>query len=162
MGAIVMSERITGAWPRFKARIAGVFLFARRTGGGIRRDLSARQVSGRRRLIAVSCFVAETLVLFDIFKPVNGRLSLFAASFNLVGMTLEAHRLNPHGVDIALMALAGLAWMTFLLPPLANYRSPYSVASGIVGEGSPMLWLLVMGVRVERWQEAASAAGRRT
>jgi hypothetical protein len=62
----------------------------------------------------------------------------------------------------ALMAFAGLAWMTFLLPPLANYLSPYNVASGFLGEGSPMLWLLVMGVHVERWPERASAAGLRT
>jgi hypothetical protein len=44
-----------------------------------------------------------TLVLYDIFKPVNGSLSLLAASFNLVGMTCEAFRLSPQGVDIAMV-----------------------------------------------------------
>jgi hypothetical protein len=147
------------------------------------RPYSARsffEAGGLSRPASSPCFVAVTLVLHDIFKPVNGRLSLFATSVNLAGITLEAFRLNPQGVDIALvchgfyclligylifrstflppilgalMAFAGLAWMTFLLPPLANYLSPYNVASGFLGEGSPMQWLLVMGVHVERWQE---------
>jgi hypothetical protein len=138
-------------------------------------------------LIAVSCNIAMTLVLYDIFKPVNRSLCLPAASFNLVGLTFEALRWNPQGVDIALvfhgfyclligylifrstflprslgalMAFAGLVWLTFLSTPVANYLSPYNLASGLLGEGSLMLWLLVMGVNVQRWKEQASAAHR--
>jgi hypothetical protein len=59
------------------------------------------------------------------------------------------------------MAFAGLGWVTFLSPPLANHLCPYNLASGILGEGLVMLWLLVMGVNVERWKEQASAAGER-
>jgi len=59
------------------------------------------------------------------------------------------------------MAFAGLGWVTFLSAPLANHLSPYNLASGILGEGLVMLWLLVMGVNVERWKEQASAAGER-
>jgi Domain of unknown function (DUF4386) len=140
-------------------------------------------------LIAVSCYIAVTLVLYAIFKPVNRTLSLLAASFNLAGMSFEALRLNPQGVDIALvlhgidclligylifrstflprilgalMAFAGLAWMTFLSTQLANYLSPYNVASGFLGEGPPMLWLLVIGVYLEPWQGRASLAGLST
>jgi hypothetical protein len=63
----------------------------------------------------------------------------------------------------ALMALAGLVWLTFLSPPLANYLSPYSLASALLGEAPLMLWLLVMGVNDQRWkaQSQASAAGER-
>ena len=189
MGASVMTERITGASPRLKARIAGVFYLLAVLAAVFGEVFLRSRLAVAAGLVAVLCFVAVTLVLYDIFKPVNGLLSLFAASFNLVGMTLEALRLNPQGVDIALVfhgfyclligylifrstflprilgvltAFAGLAWMTFLLPPLANYLSPYNVASGFLGEGSPMLWLLVMGVHLERWPERASAAGLRT
>jgi hypothetical protein len=38
-------------------------------------------------LIAVSGNIVVTLLLYDIFKPVNRSLSLLAASFNLVGLT---------------------------------------------------------------------------
>jgi len=56
------------------------------------------------------------------------------------------------------MAFAGLCWLTFLSPPLANYLSPYVVALGVLAELALMLWLLVMGVNVQRWKEQASAA----
>ncbi len=57
-----------------------------------------------------------------------------------------------------LMALAGLGWLTFLSPPLANHLSPYNLVLGFVAELALMLWLLVKGVNVQRWQEQASAA----
>ena len=56
------------------------------------------------------------------------------------------------------MAFAGLGWLTFLSPPLADYLSPYNLALGLLGQESVMLWLLVMGVNVQRWKEQASAA----
>jgi hypothetical protein len=57
----------------------------------------------------------------------------------------------------ALMALAGLGWLTFLYPPLANHLSPYNLVLGFLAELSFCLWLLVMGVNVQRWKEQASA-----
>jgi len=56
------------------------------------------------------------------------------------------------------MAFAGLGWLTFLSPPLANYLSPYILVLGFLAELALMLWLLVMGVNVQRWNEQASAA----
>jgi len=136
-------------------------------------------------LLAVSCNIAVTLILYDIFRPVNSSLSLLAASFNFVGLTFEAFRWNPQGVGIALvfhgfyclligylifrstflprilgalMAFAGLAWLTYLSPPLVNYLSPCNLTSGLAGEASLMLWLLAMGVNVQRIREQASAA----
>jgi hypothetical protein len=53
---------------------------------------------------------------------------------------------------------AGFGWLTFLSPPLANYLSPYNLVLGFLAELSLMLWLLVMGVNVQRWKEQASAA----
>jgi hypothetical protein len=45
-----------------------------------------------------------------------------------------------------------------LSPWLARYLSPYIMAPGILGELSLTLWLLVMGVNVQRWVEQASVA----
>ena len=59
----------------------------------------------------------------------------------------------------ALMAFAGLGWVTYLSPPLADYLSPYNLALGLLGQESVMLWLLVMGVNVQQWKEQASATG---
>jgi hypothetical protein len=57
-----------------------------------------------------------------------------------------------------LMALAGLGWLTFLAPPLANALSPYVLVLGFLAELSLMLWLLVKGVNVQRWKQQAAAA----
>ena len=51
-------------------------------------------------IVAVSGMFAVTLLLYDIFRPVNRGLSLLAASFNLLGLTFGAFRWNPRGVDI--------------------------------------------------------------
>jgi hypothetical protein len=56
------------------------------------------------------------------------------------------------------MAFAGLGWLTFLFPPLANYLSPYNLVLGFLAELALMLWLLVMGVDVQRCKEQARAA----
>jgi hypothetical protein len=179
-----MRARIAEASPRLKARMAGALsllgLLAAVVGEFFFRRL---EIAGD--LIAVASMLAVTLLLYFLFKPVNGSLSLLAASFNLVGLTCGALRWNPRGVDIpvvsngfyclligclifraiflpqilgAVMAIGGLGWLTFLSPPLANHLSPYNLAAGILGQESVMLWLLVMGVNEQRWKEQASPA----
>ncbi len=61
----------------------------------------------------------------------------------------------------ALMMFAGLGYLTFLWPPLANYLSPYNLAPGAAGELPLMLWLLVFGVNVQRWKDQAGATAER-
>jgi len=56
----------------------------------------------------------------------------------------------------AVMMVAGLGWLTFLSPPLANLLSPWNMAPGILGEALLTLWLLAMGVSDQRWKEQAS------
>ncbi len=59
-----------------------------------------------------------------------------------------------------LMAFAGLGWLTFLWPPLAAYLNSYILLPGLIGEGLLTLWLLVVGVNDQRWEEQASVTGR--
>lgn len=135
-------------------------------------------------IVEVSGMVAVTLLLYGIFKPVNRGLSLLAASLNLMALMFEVLQLQPRGVSIGLvfhgfywlligylisrsiflprmlsglMAIAGLGWLTYVSPTLANYLSPYNLVSALLAEGMVMLWLLVMGVNVQRWEEQASA-----
>jgi hypothetical protein len=90
-------------------------------------------------------------------QAVNICLVFFALYCLLIGYLIFRSAFLPRILG-GLMALAGLGWLTFLLPPLANYLSPYILVLGFVAELSLMLWLLVMGVNVERWKEQASAA----
>jgi hypothetical protein len=186
-----MMKRIADVPPRLKARTAGVLfllliLTATFTEFVVRGRLSfaADLAAG---IIEVSCMIAVTLLFYDIFKPVNKRLSLLAASFNFVGLTFEVLQFLPRGVNIGLAfhgfywiligylifrstflprilgatAFAGLCWLTFLSPRLTNYLTPYNLAFAFLLEGLVMLWFLVMGVNVQRWKEQASAAGER-
>ena len=58
-----------------------------------------------------------------------------------------------------LLAISGLGWVTYLSPPLAQHLSPFIVGASALGEIPLELWLIVMGVNVQRWKEQASAAG---
>jgi hypothetical protein len=185
MSTTAMTERTTEASPRRKARIAGVLYLTSFVVGIFGEFVVHGRLGFAVGLIAVLCNFGVTLVLYSIFKPVNRSLSLLAASCNFVGLTFEALRWNPRGVDIAIVfhglyclligylisrstflprvlgalsAFAGLAWLTYLSTPLANQLSPYNAASGIIGEAALMLWLLVMGVNVQRWKEQAGTA----
>jgi hypothetical protein len=182
-----MMERIAEASPRLKARIAGVFYLLTFLTGGAALFVRGR-LGSAAGLIAGACYIAVTLLFYDIFKPVNRSLSLLAAFFSLVGCAIGAlspfHLAPPHINNLVffgfyclligylifrstflprilgvLMAIGGLGWLTFLSPPLANYLSPYNLAPGILGEGSLTLWLLVVGVNEQRWKEQAGAAG---
>jgi len=169
-------------------------------------------------LIGVGCHLAWTLLIYELFKPVNKILSLFAAFVSLVAIALQAfsslfqlaslvvleggQSLGAFNVEqlhaLALLclqlyarafeiylaffgfwcvligylivrstfipriigileAVAGVCWLTFLWPPLAHYLSPFNQVPAAVGELSLMIWLLVRGVNVQRWNEKASA-----
>jgi len=187
MKAAGVIKRIAEASPGFKARIAGaLFLFLVLTSTFTeffargRLSFAAHIAAG---VIEVSCMIAVTLLFYDIFKPVDMRLSLLAASFNLVAVAFELLQFLPHGVNIglgfhgfywmligylilkstflprilsALTAIAALCWLTFLSPTLTNYLSPYILASAFFVEGSLFLWLLVMGLNAPESEEKAN------
>lgn len=185
MSAALTMERIAEASPRSKARIAGaIYVLSVLTAAFAEMFIRGR-LSVAGGLVAVSGMIAVTLLFYDILSPLNRRLSLLAASFNLVGLVFEVLRLQPQGVNIAvvfdgfyciligylafgssflprilgaLMTLGGLGWLTFLSPPLGNYLFPYNLAFGLLGEGSVCLWILLMGVNVGRGNERPSAA----
>ena len=182
MNATVMTERIRETSPRFKARTAGgLYVFSVLTAGFFELFLGGR-LGYAANFIQMAGMVAVSLLLYEIFKPVNRSISLLAVFFNLVGIAFEALRLNPqhanlamvfHGIYClligyliftstflprvlgALIAFGGLGWLTYVSPPLVNYLSPYNLACGLLGEALVFLWLLVAGVNVQRWREQA-------
>jgi hypothetical protein len=186
MNATVMTERIRETSPRFKAKTAGgLYVFSVLTAGFFELFLGGR-LGYAANFIQMAGMVAVTLLLYDIFKPVNRSISLLAVFFNLVGIAFEALRLNPQGANLAmvfhgiyclligylifmstflprvlgaLIAFGGLGWLTYVSPPFVNYLSPYNLACGLLGEALVFLWLLVAGVNVQRWREQATPAG---
>jgi hypothetical protein len=185
MSAAGMMERITEASPSFKARLAGALNFFSLVTAALTELYVRGRLNYVGGYIAILGMVVVTLLLYGIFKPVNRTLALLAAFVSLVGLAFEALRWQPQGLNVAvavngfsclvigylifrstflprilgaLMAFAGFAWLTFFSNPLANYLSPYNLACGVLGQALVMLWLLVMGVNVQRWKEQAGAA----
>ena len=105
-------------------------------------------------------FNAEQLpwlaLLFLKMEDQSGSVALvfFAVYCLLIGYLILSSTFLPRFLG-ALMVLAGVGWLTFLYAPLADHLSPYIEIVGIVAEGLLMLWLLVLGVNAERWQEQA-------
>lgn len=185
MSAAVMMERIAEVSPRFKARIAGIlYLVAVLTAVFAELVAPGRLGVAEATLIPVLCYAAVTLLLYGIFKPVNRSVALLSVLFGFVGLAFEALRVQVGAVTIGmvfhglfclaigylifrstflprilgvLMAFAGVVWLIYLFPLLANRISPYNSAVGILGEALPMLWLLVVGVNAQRWNEQAVA-----
>ncbi len=170
-----MMGRIREASPRLKARVAAAFYVLSVLTAVFAEAFVRGRLLFAVSLIPVLCFAAVTLLLYGIFKPVSRNISLLAACSNLVGLAFEALELHLLHVNIAmmlhgfyclligylvfkstflprilgmLMALAGLSWLASLSPPFAHHLHPYGQALGFLGEGSLMLWLLVMGVDV--------------
>ena len=240
MGTAVMMGRIAEASPRPRARITGaVYLLyfltavlgqfclkglvvdgdAAATANNILAHQPLFRLGLATGLIATACYIAVTALFYDLFKPVDRRLSLLAAFFSLVGCAITAFgslfqlaplvvlggsqylsifkveqlralalmflELNTQTANICLvlfgfydiligylifrstflprvlgglMALAGLGWLAFLYPPLANSLSPSVLVLGFLAELLLMLWLLAKGVNIQRWKEQGSAA----
>jgi len=176
MSTAVMKEPIAAASPQLKARIAGVFYLLTFITGVFALVSSSGRFAAN--LIATACYLAVTLLFYDLFKPVSRSLSLLAAFVSLLGLVmglLSMFHLAPFQINNlvffgfyclligylifrsaflprtlgVLMAIGGLGWLTFLSPSLAHELSPYNMAPGMIGEGALTLWLLVFGVREE-------------
>jgi Domain of unknown function (DUF4386) len=124
------------------------------------------------RLILVVMMAANSLIYFGLFDWFHSARS--ASAFNAVygislvpfgahcmvtGYLIYRSTFLPKILGI-LFALAGVAYLTFIWPPLGDHLFfPYVVVPGVVGEGSLTIWLILMGVNSERWenQRALSA-----
>ncbi len=137
-------------------------------------------------LLAYILYAITTLLFYNLFKPVDRRLSLVAALVSLAGCvagSLGVFNLPTHHVNVlyffapyylllgililgskflpqilgALMALAGLGWLLFLIPAVAKHFGTGIEVLGVAAEGLLMLWLLAMGVNEQKWQKQARA-----
>ncbi len=140
-------------------------------------------LSNAASLLANAGYVVVTLLLYQLFNPVNRNLAVLAVAISVVGCVIQSLSLFhlvpvqsslpvfglfnltigililkstflPRGLGV-LMAISGLGWLTVLSPELLKHISTYVEILGIAAEGSLMLWLLVMGVNVQRWDAQA-------
>jgi hypothetical protein len=169
--------------PRLKARVAGLFYLLVILAGAVTLLLHGT-LRTATDLFATACYLVVTAIFYTLFKPVSPTLSLLAASSNVVGLTIGKFHLVPRADEVefaffglfclligylitrstflphvlgVFMAIAGLGYMTFLIPPLANGLSPYNLAAGVLGETSLTLWLLLKGVNTDQWNRQAKA-----
>ena len=179
-----MTDRTAKPSPRTKARIAGAFYLLTILTGAFALFV-AEPLRSAMLLASTGCYIAVTVLLYGLFRPVDRYTSALAALFSLAGCAVSllgfAHPgpppLNPlvffgcYCVLIGylifrstflprllgvLMAFGGLGWLTFISPALARTLSPYNMAPGILGEAALTLWLLAAGVNTERWYKQAS------
>jgi len=153
-------ELLTGEQePRFSCSVL-------QSGGDCSGRVSAAPYKPRRwspyKLAGTCAFNAEQLkTLAFVFLSLNARvfdgyLVFFGFWCVLIGYLIFRSTFMPRILGL-LEGLAGLCWLTFIWPPLAHYVSPYNQILAGLGEISLMLWLLVMGVNIERWKEQVSA-----
>jgi Domain of unknown function (DUF4386) len=173
-----MIQRIRESSPRLKARVAGVFYLLAVLSAVFTEAFVRGRLLYAAGLIPVVSFAIVTLLLYQFLKPVKRSLAWLAAFFNLVGLTLEALEFHLRGANIALIfhglycLLIGflifrstflprilgvlMAMLTDLSIPLTDHLAPYNVIAGFTGEGILMLWLLVIGLNVQRWKQQSN------
>ncbi len=110
----------------------------------------------------LSVFTAEQLqALAFVFLRLRAAayhdigLVFFGLYCFLVGILILKSTFMPRILG-ALMVLAGLSYVLFLSPQLVRSLQPYILVFPGVGQILLCLWLLVVGVNVERWQEQAN------
>lgn len=144
-------------------------------------------LAGFVMLVACTMWAISSLLYLAPLLVLQGKVSLSAfAPEQLQALALMLLKLNVQAYDIglvffgfwcvligylifrstflprmigALEVLAGLGYLTLLWQPLAHYLYPYNLVLAGPGEISLLLWLLVKGVNVRKWREAAGESG---
>jgi hypothetical protein len=94
-----------------------------------------------------------------LYAATYGISLVFFGFYNLaIGYLVFKSTFLPRVLGV-LMAISCLVGMTFLWPPFATQYFRYLLILD-VGELLLVLWLLVMGVNVNRWREQAAAESR--
>jgi Domain of unknown function (DUF4386) len=90
---------------------------------------------------------------------------LFAFYGLAIGYLVFRSTFLPRAIGV-LLAVGALSYLTYgladmLAPAFAAHLVPYIQLPSLVGEGSFTLWLLIVGVDVQRWKQRASIATAR-
>jgi Domain of unknown function (DUF4386) len=141
MSTAVMTDRITQSSPRFKARMAGVFQLLEAVTASFpgvfvlgrlvvtgNAAATAANILGHERLfwlgfasalIGVAFHIAWALLMYELLKPVNRSLSLFAAFVILVGCAIQALT-SLFYIAPLLILQGGSSWSAFTAEQLQS------------------------------------------
>jgi Domain of unknown function (DUF4386) len=101
---------------------------------------------------------ALALLALKLGSQVNAIALVFFGLFQIaIGYVLFRATFLPRLIGV-LIAVAGVFWLTVLVPPLVSVISGPIELFGGIAELSLMLWLLVFGVNSQRWYEQARVA----
>src|SRR5438046_1529749 len=144
-----VTEQTRGASPRQLARIAGALYL-------INIVLGAFATAIVPAIVVVSGDAAATAH--------NIQTVFFGFDILIFAYLVLRSTFLPRAISV-LLAIDGLAYLVYsfanlLAPGFAAQLVPWIQLPALIGEGSLCLWLLLVGVDVERWKEQASAAIR--
>lgn len=120
-------------------------------------------VNGPRYLNSFTTEQLHALALLSLnlnVRAYNVYLVFFGLWCVLTGWLIFRSAFMPRLIGVLEM-IAGLTWMTLLVPPLATSLGTITMIMAAPGELSLVLWLLIVGVNEEKWNEQASGAGAR-
>ncbi len=107
--------------------------------------------AGFTQLDTVPLLINLGHLTFDVF------LIFFGLGCVLLRSLIMGTTFMPRVIGAMLVA-DGLGWMTYLFPPLATSIFPAIAAVAGVAEFSLLLWMLILGVKSDRWYEQARAS----
>jgi hypothetical protein len=160
---IAMTALFYGLFKHVNRTLARLATFFSLVGCAIQASGSLFQIAplivlgGTHYLSAFSSAQLQALAMLslDLYRQAGFIYIVFFGLFDIaIGHLIFRSTFLPRVLGV-LMAIAGVGWLTFLSPQLAARLSPYVDVLGFVAELFLMLWLVVMGVDVERWKEQA-------
>ena len=101
---------------------------------------------------------ALALLALKLSAQVNAIALVFFGLFQIaIGYVMFRATFLPRVLGV-LVLVAGIGWLTVLVPPLADMLGTPLEVLGFIAEASLMVWLLAFGVNAQRWNEQAREA----
>jgi Domain of unknown function (DUF4386) len=103
---------------------------------------------------------ALAYLLLKLYTPAYSiGLVFFAVAMIVIGWLAFKSTFMPRIIG-ALAMISGVGWLVFLWPPLAKALWPRVILPLDFGEIALILWLLIVGVNLERWHDQAGRSAR--